>query len=76
MKQQSFESTLRAFLSHRPFRRFAVELMSGTTIIVDHPEAMVLRGGTAVFVDRRGRPAYFDEESVVQITRAHNGATR
>lgn len=76
MKEQSFVVTLRALLRRRPFRPFAVHLMNGSSIIVDHPEALVLRAGAAVFVDRHGVPAWFDEESVAQIRGARNGATR
>ena len=76
MKAQAFDAVLRSFIARRPFRPFTVEMMSGTAITVDHPEALVLRGGAAVFLDRLGRPAYFDEESVVQIGRARNQAAR
>jgi len=49
-----------------PFRSFTVELVSGDRIQVDHPEALILRGGEAVFVSSDGVPTLFDHESVSQ----------
>lgn len=48
----------------KPFQSFAVELVSGERIIVDHPEAVVIRSGLAVFIDAKGVPTLFDHESV------------
>jgi hypothetical protein len=67
MTEENFERTLRAFHRQRPFRSFTVELVSGDRVEVDHPEAMVLRGGVAVFVASDGSPSVFDHEGVSQI---------
>jgi hypothetical protein len=43
-----------------------VELVSGDRINIDHPEALVIRGGVGVFVSADGAPSIFDLESVSQ----------
>ena len=65
-----FERVVRAFQKRAPFRSFQVELVSGSRFVVDHPEAMVLRAGVAVFLSAAGVPTLFDNESVAQITDA------
>jgi hypothetical protein len=44
-----------------------VELVSGHRFQVDHPEALVFRGGIAVFVAANGTPTLFDHEGVSQL---------
>jgi hypothetical protein len=44
-----------------------VELVSGDRIVVDHPEALVVRGGVGVFVSAAGAPAISDHEGVSQV---------
>jgi len=63
-----FELSLRSFQRRSPFRPFTVELVSKHRFQVDHPEALILRGGTAVYVAANGAPTLFDHESVSQIT--------
>jgi hypothetical protein len=70
MTAEHFERIIRAFQKRAPFRSFTVELVSGTRIDVDHPEALVFRGGVAVFLSADGTPAFFDHESVAQVTDA------
>jgi hypothetical protein len=67
MTSDHFDRTLRAFQRRTPFRSFTVELMSGDRFEVDHPEALVVRDGAAVFIARRGMPTLFDHESVSQF---------
>jgi hypothetical protein len=55
MVKENFERRLRAFARRAPFKPFVVELISGTTIQVDHPEALVSRGGVAVHSTCKGR---------------------
>jgi hypothetical protein len=64
---QNFERTLRAFQRRVPFRPFTVALVNGDRFQVDHPEALVLRGGVAVFITAEGVPTLFDHESVSQM---------
>jgi hypothetical protein len=70
MTAEHFEKIVRAFQKRAPFRSFMVELSSGTRIDVDHPEALVLRGGVAVYLSAAGVPTLFDHESVAQVTDA------
>jgi hypothetical protein len=68
MTIEHFEKSLRAFQKRAPFHPFAVGLTSGFRFQVDHPEALVLRAGVAVFVSADGTPTLFDHESVAQVT--------
>ena len=67
MVAENFATALRALARRRPFQSFTVELVSGDRFEVDHPEAMVFRGGLAVFVDSSGVPYLFDHEGVSQL---------
>jgi len=68
MLAEHFEKTLRAFSRRTPFRPYTVELISGTRIQVDHPEALVTRGGVAVYFSPDGEPTLFDHEGVAHLT--------
>ena len=67
MTVDHFQTTIRAFQRRAPFRPYIVELVSGDRIAVDHPEALVVRGGVGVFVSASGAPTIFDHEGVSQI---------
>jgi len=67
MTAEHFDKTLQAYQKRRPFRSFAVRFMSGEQIDVDHPEAMIIRGGIGVYVDAAGVPTLFDHESVSEV---------
>jgi hypothetical protein len=67
MTTDNFDRSLRAFQRRSPFKAFTVELVSGHRFQVDHPEALVLRDGVAVFVAKGGVPVLFDHEGVSQI---------
>ena len=71
MEVESFERSLRAYSRRVPFQPFTVELVSGTRITVDHPEALVFRGGLAVYIAPDGTPSLFDHGSVSQLTGAN-----
>jgi hypothetical protein len=73
MRSKAFEQSLRAMVRRKPFQSFTVELVSGDRIRIDHPEALVFRGGVAVFLSAAGVPTLFDHESVSQLTGATNG---
>jgi hypothetical protein len=75
MQAESFDRSLRAFNNRRPFRPFTVELVSGVRIVVEHPEALVFRGGVAVFFAADGEITLFDHESVSQLTSALDAAS-
>ena len=67
MTVDHFQTTIRAFQRRSPFKPYVVELVSGDRVQVDHPEALVIRGGVGVFVNAAGEPAIFDHEGVSQI---------
>jgi hypothetical protein len=70
MTPEHFETVIRAFQRRAPFRSYRVELVSGSRVDVDHPEALVVRNGIAVFLKGDGTPVFFDHESAAQITDA------
>jgi hypothetical protein len=67
MTAENFEHVLQGLRQRQPFRVFTVELQGGQRFEVDHPGAMVIRDGVAVFLARGGIPVWFDHESVNQI---------
>ena len=67
MTHDSFERALRAFQQRTPFRPFSVEFVSGERIAIDHPEALIVRAGVAVFISSKGVPTLFDHESVSEL---------
>ena len=67
MTAEHFQTTIRAFQRRSPFKPYLVELVSGDRIHVDHPEALVVRGGVGVFVTAAGSPTIFDHEGVSQV---------
>lgn len=67
MTAEHFDKTLQAYQKRRPFRSFAVRFNSGESIDVDHPEALVIRGGVGVFVSSAGIPTLFEHESVSEV---------
>ncbi len=67
MEHGSFDFSLRAFARRTPFHPFSVELTSGEQFTVDHPEALVFRGGLAVYVAPDGRPVMFDHMGVTRL---------
>jgi hypothetical protein len=74
MTSEHFQTAIRAFQKRAPFQAYLVELVSGDRIRVDHPEALVIRGGVAVFVSADGAPAIFDHEGVSQIIATSAGS--
>ncbi|MBV8782141.1 MAG: hypothetical protein JO353_12160 [Phycisphaerae bacterium] len=67
MTPDHFQTTIRAFQRRTPFRPYVVELVSGDRSAVDHPEALVVRGGVGVFVSSAGAPSIFDHDAVSQV---------
>lgn len=71
MTAKHFEKVLRQLQGQQPYRVFTVELSSGERFEVDHPGALVVRDGVAVFMAPGGVPYWFDHESISQIAGAH-----
>jgi hypothetical protein len=70
MTPENFTNLLDGLRRLQPFRVFTVELHGGQRFEVDHPGALVVRDGVAVFLARGGVPVWFDHESVNQIVGA------
>lgn len=68
MERDRFEQSLRAFVKRRPFQSFLVRFVDGDTITVDHPEALVARGGIAVYLSATGELTLLDHRSVSQLS--------
>jgi hypothetical protein len=67
MDRDTFESTIRTFKNQRPFRPFTVSLVNGERLEVDHPDALAVRDGVALFVGPGRVPHVFDYERVAQM---------
>ena len=67
MEAENFDQTLNAFRKRSPFRPFTVALVNGDRLEVDHPDAMVVRDGVAVYIVAGGIPVLFDHEGVSQV---------
>jgi hypothetical protein len=70
MTATNFDHALNALMDRQPFQVFTVELNGGKQFEVDHPRALVVRDGVAVFVLPGGVPVLFDRDSVNQIIAA------
>lgn len=67
METDYFDRALAAFRQRVPFRPFTVALVNGDRFEVDHPGALVVRDGVAVFIGPGGVPVVFDHEGVSQF---------
>lgn len=67
MTAKNFDRTLRSYQKRKPFQSFRVRFVDGEYIDVDHPEALVTRGGVAVYVAADGTPTLFDHEGVSEV---------
>jgi hypothetical protein len=67
MTAENFDLALRELQEKRPYRIFTVELNGGRRFEIDHPHALVVRDGVAVFVAPGGIPVLFDHDGVNQI---------
>ncbi len=67
MDRNTFDSTIRTFKHRKPFEPFTVAMVDGDRVEVDHPEAIVVRDGVALYVAPRGIPVIFDHEGVSQV---------
>lgn len=67
MTSEHFDRTLQAYQRRKPFTPFRVRFVSGEHVDVDHPEAIVIRGGVAVYLSPGGVPTLFDHQSVSEV---------
>jgi len=73
MDQQNFINSLRAFYQERPFLQFDIELPSGATIRVVHPDALAFMGQRAVVLTTDGLSHHLDGHGVVRISTTGEG---
>jgi hypothetical protein len=67
MDRHNFEQSMRALQGRVPYRPFTVVLVNGNRFEVDHPGALVMRDGVAIYVAPGGIPVIFDHEGVNQF---------
>jgi hypothetical protein len=67
MTAENFDHVLQELRGLTPFRVFTVKLNGGRRFEVDHPGALVVRDGVAVFIAPGGYPIWFDHENVNRI---------
>jgi len=67
MTSEHFDQALAALGEPGKFHPFTVELVGGDQFEVDHPLAMVVRDGVAIYLKPGGIPVWFDHDSVTQI---------
>jgi len=67
MDRDTFDNTIRAFKHRRPFHPFTVAKVDGDRVEVDHPDAIAVRDGVALFAGPGGVPMIFDHEGVSQV---------
>jgi len=73
--EHGFEVAVQAFLRRRPFRSFAIELVSGTVLHVTHPEAVRVHNGIARYIiaEDPERNFIFDDASVSMVYDPEDG---
>ena len=67
MNRDTFTETIRAFKHRTPFRPFTVAMVNGDRLEVDHPDALAVRDGLALFAAPGNIPVIFDHEGVSQV---------
>lgn len=67
MDRDTFDATIRTFKHRTPFRPFTVAMENGDRHEVDHPDALAIRDGMALFAAPGNIPVIFDHEGVSQI---------
>ena len=68
MNLGTFERAVESYCRRTPFVPFYVQLVSGDSLLVDHPKALAQRNGIAVFIKPDGAGyRVFDSECVSQL---------
>jgi hypothetical protein len=68
VNHDAFARALSAFCRRTPFAPFRIELITGESFVVHHPEAVVVRGDLAFFRQPDRVQRLFDGNSVCQLT--------
>lgn len=75
MTPKNFERAVLALSRRRPFKAFVVELVSGERFSVDHPEALAIRGGVAVFISQKGPIHLMESDTVSRLIDTKDAAS-
>ncbi|HYR57336.1 MAG TPA: hypothetical protein VEO95_01855 [Chthoniobacteraceae bacterium] len=67
MELNVFDQSLKELSRRAPFKPFVVEMSSGSSIEVKHPEALAFHEGLAVYISTGGVPMFFDHTSVTRL---------
>lgn len=67
MDRESFDSAIMTYINRRPYQPFTVELVNGRQMQIDHPNAISMREGMALFLTPGRIPHFFDHEGVCRI---------
>lgn len=67
MDRDTFDQAIRVYKHRSPFRPFTVAMQNGDRLEVDHPDALAIRDGVALFAGPGGVPSIFDHEGVSRI---------
>lgn len=73
MSKENFESVLRAFLARKRFKSFSLELVNGTRLEINHPEALQLYQSLVVCNSTAGVRSVFEYEAVVRFADSTGG---
>ena len=67
MTKEAFEKSLRSFQKRKPFKPFMIELTSGSTLQINHPEAVATYAGAAVHLSPDRDYTMFDADRVAKV---------
>jgi len=67
MTPENFEKVLHGYLDRAPFRPFTIELLNGSRVEVNHPEALTLRKDLVVYKSSRGMYGVFECSAVARF---------
>jgi hypothetical protein len=70
MSHDNFFRCLEAFTQRRPFRPFVIQMNTGETLLVTHPEILLVADEVIVFVEAEAGRRLFDASSVCQFFEA------
>lgn len=67
MTREDFQKVLDAFCKRMPFRPFTIELVSGSHIEINHPEALRQHDDLLVYKSTSGIQSVFGYESIIRF---------
>ena len=67
MNDEEFENQIEEFKSRRPFEPYLLRFEDSGYVLVDHPEALIFRGGRIVYVDPAGRTTFSTPDGVTRV---------